>query len=109
MRLYIGNTDLGWNKYLSQENPEDINFWQPGGNTNFKVLAPGGPFLFRLKSPINKIAGVGFFARHTRLPLNMAWQVFGNRNGTETFDELQDLIIRYRAEKQSDNPSIGCI
>ena len=55
MKIYLGNTDLEWYNYLSKIQPEDINFWQPGGNSNFKVLSPGGPFLFRLKSPINKI------------------------------------------------------
>ena len=61
MKLYLGNTDLEWFNYLSNIQPEDVNFWQPGGNTNFKVLGPGAPFLFRLKSPINKIGGLGFF------------------------------------------------
>jgi len=47
--------------YLSEHNPEDINFWQPGGNVRFKILGPGAPFLFKLKAPVNAIGGVGFF------------------------------------------------
>jgi len=43
-------------------NPEDINFWQPGGASSFKVLERGAPFLFKLKSPINAIGGVDFYA-----------------------------------------------
>lgn len=55
MIFYLGVTDLSWFRYLSAINPEDINFWQPGGNVSFKVLQAGAPFLFKLKSPINAI------------------------------------------------------
>ena len=29
MKFYLGVTDNNWYKYLSDINPEDINFWQP--------------------------------------------------------------------------------
>ena len=29
MKFYLGITDNNWYKYLSDINPEDINFWQP--------------------------------------------------------------------------------
>ena len=38
MKFYLGVTDNNWYKYLSQINPEDINFWQPGGKSNFRIL-----------------------------------------------------------------------
>jgi putative restriction endonuclease len=79
MKFYLGVTDNNWFRYLSQINPEDINFWQPGGTVNFKVLTPGAPFLFKLKSPLNAIGGVGFFSSHTFLPISVAWETFGNR------------------------------
>lgn len=60
MEYYIGNTDPEWFDFLHKKEPEDINFWQPGGRFRFHVLKPGVPFLLRLKSPINKIAGIGF-------------------------------------------------
>lgn len=81
MKIYLGVTDNNWYNYLSTIEPEDINFWQPGGNSNFKVLGSGAPFLFKLKSPINKIGGIGFFSSQTFLPINIAWDVFGFRNG----------------------------
>ena len=109
MKFYLGVTDNEWYKYLSRINPEDINFWQPGGNSRFKVLEQGAPFLFKLKSPLNVIGGIGFFSSHTFLPINMAWDVFGNRNGCETFNEFKNLIIKYRADKGNINPVIGCI
>jgi len=38
MKFYLGVTDNNWYKYLSQINPEDINFWQPSGTVNFFTL-----------------------------------------------------------------------
>lgn len=109
MKFYIGVSDSSWYNYLSRINPEDINFWQPGGNSTFRVLESGAPFLFKLRYPINAITGVGFFSSHTFLPINMAWDVFGNRNGCNTFTEFQNLILQYRAERLNTNPTIGCI
>jgi len=109
MDFWVGTTDNNWFNYLSQINPEDVNFWRPGGNTNFKAIAPGAPFVFKLKKPLDTIGGVGFFSHYTTLPLSMAWDVFGNRNGTPDFAELRKLILNYRTDKQNLNPTIGCI
>jgi len=108
MKFYLGVTDNNWYNYLRRINPEDINFWQPGGNATFKVLEHGAPFLFKLKYPMNVIGGIGFFSSHTFLPINMAWDVFGNRNGCDTFNEFLNLILQYRVEKINSNPTIGC-
>ncbi len=109
MKFYLGVTDNNWYKYLSLINPEDINFWQPSGTVNFKVIPPGAPFLFKLKSPLNVIGGIGFFSSHTFLPMSMAWDTFKNRNGCETYDEFSRMIINYRKDKFNINPTIGCI
>jgi putative restriction endonuclease len=61
MNFYLGVTDNSWYNFLARQNREDINFWQPGGHTAFKVLIPGEPFLFTLRSPVNAIGGIGFF------------------------------------------------
>jgi putative restriction endonuclease len=113
MKFYVGNTDLSWFRYLRDLDPppEDINFWKPS-DANFKAVPFGAPFMLKLKSPVNKIAGVGFFAGYTRLPLSLAWETFGNRNGCETFDQLKKLITAYRASmghKPVLDPEIGCI
>lgn len=108
MRYYIGQTDYDWFNYLSQIIPEDVNFWRPGGKTNFKVLQPGEPFLLKLKSPYNVIAGVGFFSSHTFLPISVAWDAFGSRNGCSTFEQLQAKILAYRSGPSESNPVIGC-
>ena len=101
MKLYLGVTDNSWYKYLSAINPEDINFWQPGGNREFKVIPSGAPFLFKLKSPLNAIGGVGFFSSYTLLPISVAWEIFGNRNGCKTYDEFRTLILNYRNDKEN--------
>lgn len=109
MKIYLGVTDNNWYHYLSRIQPEDINFWQPGGNASFKVLSPGAPFLFKLKSPLNKIGGVGFFSSQTFLPINIAWDVFDERNGCGAFDQFRQMILQYRTDKENRNPAIGCI
>lgn len=109
MKFYLGVTDNKWFRYLSNINPEDINFWQPSGNVNFKVLQSGAPFLFKLKSPLNAIGGIGFFSSHTFLPMSIAWDTFRDRNGCNSYNEFRSMIINYRRDKQNLNPTIGCI
>lgn len=109
MRFYLGITDINWYNFLAQQVREDINFWQPGGNVAFKALSIGEPFLFKLKSPINAIGGIGFFSSHTFLLLSLAWDVFGNGNGCNSLSELQKMILPLRKDKSSPNPTIGCI
>lgn len=109
MKFYLGVTDNNWYNYLSRINPEDINFWQPGGTVNFKVLTFGASFLFKLKSPLNAIGGIGFFSSHTFLPISIAWDTFKNRNGCETSDDFSRMILNYRTDKQDINPTIGYI
>ena len=56
MKFILANTYLDWFNYLARLQPEDVNYWQPGGNVAFRAISRGLPFLFRLKSPINRIA-----------------------------------------------------
>lgn len=109
MKFYLGVTDNNWYNFLSQQNREDVNFWQPGGNATFKVLTSGSPFLFKLKSPLNAIGGIGFFSSHTFLPISIAWDAFGKGNGCNSIQNLQKMILQYRQDKINPNPTIGCI
>ena len=109
MKFYLGVTDNNWYNFLAQQNREDVNFWRPGGNTSFNVLTSGSPFLFKLRAPQNAIAGIGFFSSYTSLPLTMAWDVFGDRNGSNSLQQLQRMILPLRRERDDINPTIGCI
>jgi putative restriction endonuclease len=107
MRLYIGVTDNAWFRFHNERKPDEVNFWRPGGGQQFRALEQGGLFLFKLHSPLDKIAGGGFFVTHTNLPVTMAWEAFGEKNGTADFESLLRAIQRYRRD-QDRNPVIGC-
>ena len=59
MKFYVGVTDNEWFNYLKRLQPDELNFWRPGGGTTFQVIDQGEPFLFKLHSPQNYIAGGG--------------------------------------------------
>lgn len=66
-------------------------------------------FLFKLHYPDNYIVGGEFFVRFSLLPPFLAWQAFGEKNGTHTFAELNERIRKYRSRNSIDNdPQIGC-
>lgn len=107
MNLYIGVTDNRWFEYLAQRQPDEVNFWRPGGARGFHVLEPGGLFLFKLHSPLDYIAGGGFFVRHTVLPVSLAWAAFQEKNGATSREQLLGMIARLRRDQHPD-PQIGC-
>ena len=112
MTYYLGITDTRWFRFLVRRDNEDVNFWKPGGGGNFRALTPGAPFLFKLKAPINKVGGVGFFSSFTRLPLSIAWDVFEERNGLASYADFRTTIANYRKRLNkpvAPNPTIGCI
>ncbi|HKZ21529.1 MAG TPA: hypothetical protein VJQ57_15665 [Acidimicrobiia bacterium] len=81
MRAFIGVTDGDWYKLLSaMERLDEINFWQPSGNSVFRALNRGELFLFKLHSPENFIVGGGFFGYSTLLPVSLAWETFREAN-----------------------------
>lgn len=110
MKLYVGVTDDRWFEFLADAQPDEVNFWRPSGTQSFKVLQPGEPFLFKLHSPRNVIAGGAFFVRHTVLPLSLAWESFGFKNGTNDFIAFRTAIRKYREKKgeHENDPQIGC-
>ena len=108
MKLYIGVTDGDWFQHLQSLEPDEVNFWQPGGGRTFKVLQPGEPFLFKLHSPNNFIAGGGFFVRHSSLPASLAWDAFEQKNGVFSLQDLRLRIRKYRPTESTIDPIIGC-
>ena len=108
MKLWVGITDSDWFRFCSERQPDEVNFWQPSGEQTFKVLPPGGLFLFKLHSPDNFIVGGGFFVRFTFLPARLAWEAFGEKNGVLSLADLLQRVRKYRREQTEPNPTIGC-
>ncbi len=109
--LYIGITDYDWFRFLSAlPSVEEVNFWQPGGRTNFRALRPGELFLFKLHAPRNFVVGGGVFARADILPTSLAWDAFGVTNGAASLPEMRARIARYRnqSEDRRQDYLIGC-
>jgi len=108
MNIFVGVTDKNWYEQLKSQATDEVNFWNPGGMP-FKALQENELFLFKLHYPDNYIVGGGFFVRFSLLPPVLAWQAFGEKNGTHSFQELNDRIQKYRKSKDTDiNKQIGC-
>ncbi len=106
MKLYVGLTDINWFQFLASRQPEEVNFWKPGGRL-FQAIEPGELFLFRLKRT-KYIGGGGFFVKSIKLNLAMAWNVFGYNNGMPDYETFRTEILSYRQGQES-NPEIGCV
>lgn len=100
MKLYVGVTDNNWYDFLAQQQPDEVNFWQPGGRQTFRALDPYGMFLFKLHSPLNFIAGGGLFVRYSRLPVSLAWEAFGTKNGRHDYSDFRQAIYRVEVSKR---------
>ena len=111
MKMYVGITDYDWYSILRNENCDEVNFWKPSGNINFRALKTNELFLFKLHSPNNYIVGGGFFVKYSILPTYLAWDAFGIKNGAKTLQELNERVIKYKSKKSiiDNNHNIGCI
>lgn len=107
--IFVGVTDQDWFDYLSTRQVDEVNFWAPSGRTNFRALRPGELFLFKLHAPNNFIVGGGVFSHASLLPLSLAWEAFGDKNGVASSTEMRRRIDRYRTDTDpKGNPTIGC-
>jgi putative restriction endonuclease len=112
MHGILANTDQDWFNFLAQH-PEfdEVNFWAPSGRVGDST-ATGTPFLFKLKSPIYKIGGFGFLGPVIKVPMSIAWETFGPKNGAVTQREMTDRLRRYRPDaarsRGAFDPVIGC-
>lgn len=109
MRFYVGVTDNDWYRFLAEHQPDELNFWRPTSRS-FRAIKEGSPFLFKLHSPLNYIVGGGFFVRHSVLPIYLAWDAFGTKNGAPDLPTLYQRIQGYRGTRPSaeTDPNIGC-
>jgi putative restriction endonuclease len=117
MKIYAGVTDQEWFDYLRVlPGVDEVNFWQPYPETNFRAISKGDLFLFKLHRSHRTrnqdlIAGGGVFASFSILPISLAWEAFERRNGAATFSEMRKRLVHYR--RISDIPhedfKVGCI
>lgn len=111
IRMWVANTDHDWFDFLAdQTDIEEVNFWQPSGGASFGAVQPGELFLFRLKSPRNVIGGYGVFQHSSNLPISLAWEAFGVKNGARNLPEMRARVGKYRGDissAQSDY-TVGC-
>lgn len=111
---YFGLTDPDWYTFLrAKQTCDEVNFWQPHGERNFRALKQGNPFFFKLRAPHKAIAGFGFFERFESMPAWLAWDCFGQLNGASDFPSLIARISKLRNEAPEPGLSgdfrIGCI
>lgn len=96
MKFWTGVTDNDWYSFLSERKLDEVNFWRPSPGPYFTNLQAGTPFLFKLKAPFNHIAGGGFFAQYSTLPIEMVWDAFGEKNGAASFREFDQKNRAHR-------------
>ena len=70
-----------------------MNFWQPRGKSQFKLLQPGEPFLFKLHEHYERCsARDSLFGHHKILPVSFVWHAFGEKNGAPFYFQMRGLI-----------------
>jgi len=108
----VAITDPRWYEALKASDHDEVNFWKPSARQTFHA-DEFSPFFFKLPKPHYAICGFGFFAQYSRLPIWLAWDVFGQANGCASLGELQARIAEHRArfryEPGDRDSEIGCI
>ena len=113
VQLFVAVTDQAWFDALSASSPHDeVNFWQPSGSREFRALQPGELFLFKLHAPNDFIAGCGVFGHASNVPLSLAWEAFGPKNGVASLTDMRSRIAHYRKDPTildaRQDPLVGC-
>jgi len=110
----VAITDHGWYEFLAaQQGLDEVNFWTP--SAHFALLAePGSPFFFKLKARYHHaVCGFAFFSRFARVPDWLAWESFGEKNGSPSLEAMRRKIHGLRKSFQYQNQGgpdeIGCI
>lgn len=108
MKFWVGVTDTNWFRFLRARAFDEVNFWQPSARPMFLNIEPGTPFFFKLKKPLNHIGGYGTFVSFVKLPMSLAWEAFGEKNGAESFAKFNAMIRPLCPNPEARDPEIGC-
>lgn len=112
VNMFVAITDRSWFDLLSQEQPDEVNFWAPSGSRGFRAVSCGELFLFKLHAPEDFIVGGGVFHHASNVPLSLAWEAFGIKNGVKSHMEMRNRIARYRRDDAlldpRSDPLVGC-
>jgi len=132
MRIYVGVTDTQWFDYLRllssrlaarpsdpacpAEPLDEVNFWQPSPDSQFRAIGPGDLFLFKLHRTVRTarkdlIAGGGVLASYSVFPISLVWEAFGQKNGADSYSDMRRQIVHYRRiqDDPADDFKIGCL
>lgn len=105
MHGFIATTDQDWFDFLSaRPGLDEVNFWAPSGKAGLATLAPGSPFLFKLKRPHHAVGGFGFLGPVTAVPMSLAWEAFGEKNGAPDLRTMAARIWKYRGRFDQVSP-----
>ncbi|MCF7761150.1 MAG: HNH endonuclease [Cephaloticoccus sp.] len=107
MKLFVGVTNNEWFRFLAERLPDEVNFWRPRSQMDFKALQTGDIFLFKLHSPLDYVVGGGIFLRHSFLPMSLAWEAFGEKNGVPDYDTFERRILEHRSPDEL-HQQLGC-
>jgi putative restriction endonuclease len=106
-------TDTSWYEFLrTRAELDEVNFWLPGATPTRDL--PGTPWFFKAKAPVNAIVGGGFFLRYDSMPMSVAWDAFGEKNGASDYRSFERAVFRIRqriADQDGPRPNavIGCV
>lgn len=87
--IFVAVTDRNWHDFLSAMQPDEVNFWAPSGRTTSVHCGQANCSCSNCMRPDNYIVGGGVFSHASNLPLSLAWDAFGIKNGTPDLVEMR--------------------
>ncbi len=103
--MILAQTDKAWFDFLSaRPGIDEVNFW----SRRCWDEPAGEPFIFKLKAPYNRICGFGAFEFSQPMPLQLAWEFYGEKNGAADFATFRGNISRVCQENLKSTDTIAC-
>lgn len=103
----VYNTDPDWLNFLRDKGYKDnINFWRK--DKRKLKLEKGDYFYFKLRGH-KHIAGRARFVEQVSLPLEEAWNSFGERNGLPSLEMFRGKVNELFQDYHTQNSSLNCL